>query len=174
MKGLLKGLRCISRIFENEKEPKIQIGNPTDVKHVAHIGWEGLAETSMYMNVFKAPWSMSERFDEPKEGSSRKPNSSRYYRTEKQKGRRKSSTGTSNSPVDSPKRILGSTKQSKRNTGKHREQISGSGLRLPLQAEEKSAESKHSRQNKSKGSKENDISVRGVFPLTDLRTSTGR
>ena len=26
---------------ENEKEPEIQIGNPTDVKHVAHIGNDG-------------------------------------------------------------------------------------------------------------------------------------
>lgn len=70
MKGLLKGLRYISEIFgmyfslfkkkkkrgfsdwndkmfelcvfaENEKEPEMQIGLPTDVKHVAHIGWDG-------------------------------------------------------------------------------------------------------------------------------------
>lgn len=26
---------------ENEKEPEMQIGFPTDVKHVAHIGWDG-------------------------------------------------------------------------------------------------------------------------------------
>jgi hypothetical protein len=24
-----------------EKEQEIEIGNPTDVKHVAHIGWDG-------------------------------------------------------------------------------------------------------------------------------------
>ncbi|KAL2945288.1 CRIB domain-containing protein RIC6, partial [Bienertia sinuspersici] len=42
MKGLLKGLRYISQIFEEEEEEKeIQIGFPTDVKHVAHIGWDG-------------------------------------------------------------------------------------------------------------------------------------
>ncbi|XP_059664394.1 CRIB domain-containing protein RIC7-like [Cornus florida] len=41
MKGLIKGLRYISQIFENEKEPEMQIGYPTDVKHVAHIGWDG-------------------------------------------------------------------------------------------------------------------------------------
>ncbi|KAE9619392.1 putative CRIB domain-containing protein [Lupinus albus] len=39
--GLLRGLKYISQIFENEKEEEIQIGNPTDVKHVAHIGWDG-------------------------------------------------------------------------------------------------------------------------------------
>lgn len=26
---------------EEEKEAEMQIGNPTDVKHVAHIGWDG-------------------------------------------------------------------------------------------------------------------------------------
>ena len=41
MKGLLKGLRYISNIFEEVKEQEIQIGLPTDVKHVAHIGWDG-------------------------------------------------------------------------------------------------------------------------------------
>uniref|UniRef100_A0A2N9G289 CRIB domain-containing protein n=1 Tax=Fagus sylvatica TaxID=28930 RepID=A0A2N9G289_FAGSY len=50
MKGLLKGLRYISQIFDNEKEPEMQIGFPTDVKHVAHIGWDGPS-----MNEFKAP-----------------------------------------------------------------------------------------------------------------------
>ncbi|MQM22216.1 hypothetical protein Taro_055266 [Colocasia esculenta] len=40
MKGLLKGLRYISQIFD-AKEEEMQIGYPTDVKHVAHIGWDG-------------------------------------------------------------------------------------------------------------------------------------
>ncbi|RWR83992.1 CRIB domain-containing protein RIC6-like protein [Cinnamomum micranthum f. kanehirae] len=45
VKGLLKGLRYISQIFEpgkeQEQEQEMQIGHPTDVKHVAHIGWDG-------------------------------------------------------------------------------------------------------------------------------------
>ncbi|XP_026666316.1 CRIB domain-containing protein RIC7-like [Phoenix dactylifera] len=42
MKGLLKGLRYISQIFDTDtKEQEMQIGYPTDVKHVAHIGWDG-------------------------------------------------------------------------------------------------------------------------------------
>uniref|UniRef100_A0A803KT03 CRIB domain-containing protein n=1 Tax=Chenopodium quinoa TaxID=63459 RepID=A0A803KT03_CHEQI len=41
MKGLLKGLRYISTIFDEEQETEMQIGFPTDVKHVAHIGWDG-------------------------------------------------------------------------------------------------------------------------------------
>lgn len=31
---------------ENEKEPEMQIGFPTDVKHVAHIGWDGPSVSS--------------------------------------------------------------------------------------------------------------------------------
>ncbi|GMI66425.1 hypothetical protein HRI_000311800 [Hibiscus trionum] len=58
MKGLLKGLRYISEIFENEKEPEMQIGMPTDVKHVAHIGWDGpsaaVKSAPSWMNEFKS------------------------------------------------------------------------------------------------------------------------
>ncbi|XP_010475033.1 PREDICTED: CRIB domain-containing protein RIC8-like [Camelina sativa] len=56
MKGLFKGLRFISQIFENEKEPEMQIGTPTDVKHVAHIGWDGGSADQnppSWMNDFK-------------------------------------------------------------------------------------------------------------------------
>ncbi|XP_056170879.1 CRIB domain-containing protein RIC7-like [Syzygium oleosum] len=54
MKGLLKGLRYISQIFENEKQQEMEIGFPTDVKHVAHIGWDGPSVTSpSWMNEFR-------------------------------------------------------------------------------------------------------------------------
>ncbi|XP_038721370.1 CRIB domain-containing protein RIC7-like [Tripterygium wilfordii] len=54
VKGLLKGLRYISQMFD-EKEPEMQIGLPTDVKHVAHIGWDGpSANTPSWMNGFKS------------------------------------------------------------------------------------------------------------------------
>ncbi|AQK75976.1 CRIB domain-containing protein RIC7 [Zea mays] len=54
MKGLLKGLRYISQIFD-AKEPEMQIGKPTDVKHVAHIGWDNASVTApSWMNEFKA------------------------------------------------------------------------------------------------------------------------
>ncbi|CAJ2632952.1 unnamed protein product [Trifolium pratense] len=63
MKGLLKGLRILSQIFD-EKEQEIEIGNPTDVKHVAHIGWDGPTENNnpSWMNEFK---STSERSSGP-------------------------------------------------------------------------------------------------------------
>ncbi|CAH8387882.1 unnamed protein product [Eruca vesicaria subsp. sativa] len=61
MKSLLKGLRYISQVFEigkeEEEEEEIEIGNPTDVKHVAHIGWDGPSATPAsapsWMNDFK-------------------------------------------------------------------------------------------------------------------------
>ncbi|CAN6462083.1 unnamed protein product [Victoria cruziana] len=54
MKGLLKGLRYISQIFEpNCKEHEMEIGYPTDVKHVAHIGWDGPSvNTPSWMKEF--------------------------------------------------------------------------------------------------------------------------
>ncbi|KAF8401940.1 hypothetical protein HHK36_012891 [Tetracentron sinense] len=54
MKGLLKGLRYISQIFDNGKEQEMQIGFPTDVKHVAHIGWDGPSVNSpSWMDGFR-------------------------------------------------------------------------------------------------------------------------
>ncbi|XP_074564209.1 CRIB domain-containing protein RIC6-like [Curcuma longa] len=38
MKGIFKGIRYISQIFVVQKEHEMEIGYPTDVKHVAHIG----------------------------------------------------------------------------------------------------------------------------------------
>ncbi|KAL3531210.1 hypothetical protein ACH5RR_010532 [Cinchona calisaya] len=56
MKGLLKGLRYISQIFDEEKEPEMEIGFPTDVKHVAHIGWDGPSvDSPSWMKEFKSP-----------------------------------------------------------------------------------------------------------------------
>ncbi|KAL1808559.1 hypothetical protein ACET3Z_025549 [Daucus carota] len=56
VKGLLKGLRYISHIFENEKKEEMVIGLPTDVKHVAHIGNDGPSSSSStpsWMNQFQ-------------------------------------------------------------------------------------------------------------------------
>ncbi|PHT29656.1 CRIB domain-containing protein RIC6 [Capsicum baccatum] len=54
VKGFFKALG-ISQMFE-EKEPEMQIGLPTDVKHVAHIGWDGPSlESPSWMKEFKEP-----------------------------------------------------------------------------------------------------------------------
>ncbi|KAK4801398.1 hypothetical protein SAY86_021885 [Trapa natans] len=54
MKGLLKGLRYISQIFEKEKEKEMVIGLPTDVKHLAHIGMDSPSNAPpSWMNEYK-------------------------------------------------------------------------------------------------------------------------
>ncbi|KAF6145614.1 hypothetical protein GIB67_037647 [Kingdonia uniflora] len=71
MKGLLKGLRFISQIFENESDEKeMQIGYPTDVKHVGHIGWTGgptMNEFNTNPKVLPAPSSTTTLGDAAKE-----------------------------------------------------------------------------------------------------------
>ncbi|CAA7015329.1 unnamed protein product [Microthlaspi erraticum] len=55
VKGLLKGLRYITQIFDEDKDQHgMQIGFPTDVKHVAHIGSDGpAANAPSWMSDFK-------------------------------------------------------------------------------------------------------------------------
>ncbi|KAK4796793.1 hypothetical protein SAY86_029119 [Trapa natans] len=54
VKGLLKGLRYISTIFEEGEEQEMVIGFPTDVKHVAHIGMDGPSDSPpSWMDDFK-------------------------------------------------------------------------------------------------------------------------
>jgi hypothetical protein len=49
---LLRGFKNLSQIFavyedeEEEEEREMVIGLPTDVKHVAHIGWDGSTSTT--------------------------------------------------------------------------------------------------------------------------------
>ncbi|KAK9681611.1 hypothetical protein RND81_10G014800 [Saponaria officinalis] len=54
IKGICKGsFKYISHLFV-VKERELEIGSPTDVKHVAHIGWDGTDGTSpSWMNDFK-------------------------------------------------------------------------------------------------------------------------
>ncbi|XP_022720842.1 uncharacterized protein LOC111278506 [Durio zibethinus] len=53
IKGIYKGFKYISQIFV-VKEREMEIGYPTDVKHVAHIGWDGPSGTApSWMNEFK-------------------------------------------------------------------------------------------------------------------------
>ncbi|KAL0328795.1 UNVERIFIED_CONTAM: CRIB domain-containing protein RIC10 [Sesamum calycinum] len=54
MKGIYKGFKyTLSQIFV-VKEREMEIGYPTDVKHVAHIGWDGPSGNApTWMNEFK-------------------------------------------------------------------------------------------------------------------------
>ncbi|KAK9706445.1 hypothetical protein RND81_07G125000 [Saponaria officinalis] len=60
IKGICKGsFKYISHLFE-VKEREMEIGLPTDVKHVAHIGWDGPEGTApSWMNEFKSGSDMS-------------------------------------------------------------------------------------------------------------------
>ena len=151
---------------EDEKEPEIQIGNPTDVKHVAHIGWEGPSATTpswvhitsytIYINIdyilvvdklifFIGLYMQMHEYKSPVAESK---GSSNKKEKQKNKGRRKSSTST-NSPAESPARPRRSTgKQREQSTGSGSE--SGSGLDLPQQNDQ-SVVQKTPRQKKSKG-----------------------
>ena len=56
VKGIFRGLRYVSQIFDERKEKEMQIGLPTDVKHVAHIGWDGPSvESPSWMKGFESP-----------------------------------------------------------------------------------------------------------------------
>ncbi|KAI9087449.1 hypothetical protein K1719_030589 [Acacia pycnantha] len=66
VKGLFRGLRYISQIFDEKEEDEIQIGFPTDVKHVAHIGMDGpSANTPTWMNDFKTASEVSQQAPAP-------------------------------------------------------------------------------------------------------------
>ncbi|KAG8482092.1 hypothetical protein CXB51_027108 [Gossypium anomalum] len=55
IKGIYKSFKYISQLFV-VKEREMEIGYPTDVKHVAHIGWDGppgSGTAPSWMNEFK-------------------------------------------------------------------------------------------------------------------------
>ncbi|XP_041005893.1 CRIB domain-containing protein RIC6-like [Juglans microcarpa x Juglans regia] len=130
VKGLLKGLRYISQIFaDNEKEPEIQIGLPTDVKHVAHIGWDGPSVNSpTRMNEFKSPSGFSSESlilpeDHTRDNNGRRsagaPNSPAKESSEPPRSSRRqsSSSSTIESVTDSPNRgKLEKPKQSRKSS----------------------------------------------------------
>ncbi|CAK9140601.1 unnamed protein product [Ilex paraguariensis] len=141
MKGLLKGLRYISQIFDDDKEPEMQIGFPTDVKHVAHIGWDGpsVDNSPSWMQEFKSPGGFqsaplgapTDSKENPeikwvsedsssRRGTTRTPNSPARDKPELPKSsRRHSSTDNSLATTESPRRESSTkSRQSRRNQSK--------------------------------------------------------
>ncbi|WOL18728.1 CRIB domain-containing protein RIC4 [Canna indica] len=59
LQKLLKSLRGFSQLFvlekEEEEEVEMEIGYPTDVVHVGHIGWDGSSNTSSIKSWGRAP-----------------------------------------------------------------------------------------------------------------------
>ena len=56
---LIKSFKNLSQLFvifkEDAEEIEMEIGFPTDVKHVAHIGWDGFNNVSSMKSWDKAP-----------------------------------------------------------------------------------------------------------------------
>ncbi|KAH1054928.1 hypothetical protein J1N35_032993 [Gossypium stocksii] len=55
IKRLYKKFKNISRIFA-VKEKKMEIGYPTDVKHVTHIGWDTPSHSTAPSSILNNPW----------------------------------------------------------------------------------------------------------------------
>ncbi|KAG8658551.1 CRIB domain-containing protein RIC1-like [Manihot esculenta] len=107
MKGFLKGFRYVSHMFD-EKEPEIQIGFPTDVKHVAHIGCDGpSASKPSWMNEFQSAPQISNgtaNCMEELQNLSVVQRSLDVSQGEKPKRKSRRSTNTADSPLGSPDR----------------------------------------------------------------------
>ncbi|KAL3647716.1 hypothetical protein CASFOL_008684 [Castilleja foliolosa] len=160
MKGLFKGLRYISQIFEEDKEQDIQIGFPTDVKHVAHIGWDGPSAAAAdsnpsWMKEFKATEGQSAPLDS--NGKNKDDPEINWVSEDSKKGNRatpdspevpRSSRRHSSDNNDSPRKKESSTKQrhSRRNNSKEANEIK-SALPSDLPSQDLS---KKSRRKKSK------------------------
>ncbi|CAD5316030.1 unnamed protein product [Arabidopsis thaliana] len=54
-KGLYnKSFKCFSDIFDVEEEEEMEIGYPTDVRHVSHIGWDSSSSSApSWLHEFK-------------------------------------------------------------------------------------------------------------------------
>ncbi|ESR57036.1 hypothetical protein CICLE_v10023759mg [Citrus x clementina] len=173
MKGLLKGLRYISHIFENEKEPEMQIGFPTDVKHVAHIGWDGPSVNSpSWMNEFKA----SELGGDIKDDASIKSEDSSSRRSARdpelpKSSRRHASTGSSADPERSEKSRSRRSKQSNKDLSestRSKGASEGGGTDIPKKSRRK--KSKDSADGSSRSSR---TSRRGQSSKSDTASECG-
>ncbi|KAK4803050.1 hypothetical protein SAY86_001253 [Trapa natans] len=138
MKGIFKGLRYISQIFEEEKEQEMVIGLPTDVKHVAHIGMDGPSNTPpSWMNEYK---QADTEGGSKKEASDPKPFESNSMASEGSCRRRAKAQGCHGSPGRDLPEV---PKPSRRHSS------STNGVESPTKA--KSERRRHSR-HASKGS----------------------
>ncbi|KAJ6351402.1 hypothetical protein OIU78_007338 [Salix suchowensis] len=179
VKGLLRGLRYISQIFD-EKEQEMQIGFPTDVKACCSY-WMRWSICNKRANLDRHPHSMSlflqssmNEFNSPPElpcGTSNSkeevkslstdPHSEDTIQTEKPKHRSRRSSGSGSSLLNSPDRR--SAADSSRNSRHQASSSTGSPLNSPrgTDAPKSSRQSptheqpsipKHSRGRKSRGS----------------------
>ncbi|CAN6220374.1 unnamed protein product [Urochloa humidicola] len=53
IKGIFRGLKIIAQIFTVQREHEIEIGYPTDVRHVSHVGFGASGSCPSWMNEFR-------------------------------------------------------------------------------------------------------------------------
>ncbi|KAJ8765218.1 hypothetical protein K2173_011478 [Erythroxylum novogranatense] len=130
VKGLFKGLRYFSQIFD-EKEPELQIGLPTDVKHVAHIGMDGPdASKPSWMNEFQSEMSSAplNSLEEANRSANPHPEDASQPDTGKKKHRSRRPASTGDAPSDSPtKRSSDAPRQSRRHRSSNNSMDSKNG-----------------------------------------------
>ncbi|XP_058770748.1 CRIB domain-containing protein RIC5-like [Vicia villosa] len=159
MKGLLKGLRYISQIFDEDEEKEIQIGFPTDVKHLAHIGCEdGKANPPSWMTEFKdsQPSSPKAKTSEGLDSGNNSDTNSSVRGDGKKSHARKSRhrSSDSQSSISSPTREEGSTKPSRRH---HSSETSRRHSRHSTEEEDSNKPpTKHTHRRKTKTSEDKD------------------
>ncbi|CAN1180773.1 CRIB domain-containing protein RIC1 [Linum perenne] len=167
VKGLLKGLKySVSHNLFNEKEQEIEIGFPTDVKHVAHIGSDGPSSTTpSWMTEFKSgqdtmsgPLNPSDdikslpsptKAQSEAGGSTHRKHRSRRSSSDAPKHTRRGSSASSaaGSPVGSPK-----AGESEKKSRRHR---SSNNLAMDSPARESSGGSVKTRKSKKSSSSTN-------------------
>ncbi|KAG6783781.1 hypothetical protein POTOM_009455 [Populus tomentosa] len=155
MKGLLKGLRYISQIFDTDgKEPEMQIGYPTDVKHVAHIGWDGPSINSpSWMTEFKSSPEFSSAPLSLDQDSSKEEGSVKWV----SEGSSRKGSRAPNSPPGAPGSPVGSQNspaQDLPELPKSSRRRSSTGTSAESPSKEKSDKPKQSRRSSRNGTKD--------------------
>ncbi|KAH7838460.1 hypothetical protein Vadar_026709 [Vaccinium darrowii] len=144
MKGLLKGIRYIAQKFDEDKEPEMKIGYPTDVKHVAHIGWDGTSvESPSWMKQFRSP----QGFQSAPLSANGEPMENPEIKWVSEDSCRRSSRSSHNSPLNE----LDESSKSK-STRRHSSADANGSVKTESPARDPSTKSRQSRRS-SNGSK---------------------
>ncbi|KAJ8498656.1 hypothetical protein OPV22_009208 [Ensete ventricosum] len=153
MKGLLKGLRYISQIFDG-KDQEMQIGHPTDVKHVAHVGCDGSSNHSpSWMNEFRSesdPHDGDDADATDADATAAAPPQVKHHIPEPHQGGG-SSADASATPLPHPSRRVDTMNNDDSSSDRHsrRHQSSGAVSGDHPRLRDTSEESKHGRKHRS-------------------------